>query len=171
MLEGSTTSKTTLRTSLVLTWFEDSPHSNQSFDKTIGSTTDHGDQTIKMSSIFNTHTHTHSQGYPLAWTKSNKLPSSNSPSCCLAQPTSSGVSDTDSWRRVVYKNPTRSRAQHNSQGTTWWYFREDIQKSKNYRYVIKLTNNLTFQARWCDQISKDWHNPNSWSKSAPGKMD
>ena len=49
--------------------------------------------------IFLQHTHTHTKRYPLTWTKSDKLLSSNSPSCCLAQPTSSGISNTDSWRR------------------------------------------------------------------------
>ena len=60
MLEESTTSKTTLRTSLVLIWFEDGPHSNQSLDKTIGPTTDHEGQSMKIPSFFNTHTR-----YPL----------------------------------------------------------------------------------------------------------
>ena len=55
MLEESTTSKTTLGTSLVLIWFEDSPHSNQSFGKTIDPTVDHEDQSMKISSFFNTH--------------------------------------------------------------------------------------------------------------------
>ena len=55
MLEGSTTNKTTLRASLVLICFDDSPHSNQRIDKTIGPATDHEDQPIKISSFFNTH--------------------------------------------------------------------------------------------------------------------
>ena len=53
---GKSMSKTTLRTSLLLTWFEDSPYSNQSFGKTISPTTDHEDQSMKISSFFNTHT-------------------------------------------------------------------------------------------------------------------
>ena len=57
---GTTTSKTTLWISLVLTWFDDSPHSNQGLDKMIDSTTDHEEQSMKISSLFNTHT----QGYP-----------------------------------------------------------------------------------------------------------
>ena len=48
-------SKTTLRTSLVLIWLDDSPYSSQSFDKTIDPTTDHEDQSMKISSFFNTH--------------------------------------------------------------------------------------------------------------------
>ena len=52
---GKTTSKTTLRISLVLIWFDDSPHSNQRIDKTIGPATDHRDHSMKISSFFNTH--------------------------------------------------------------------------------------------------------------------
>ena len=55
MLEESTTSKTTLRTSLVLIWLDDGPHSNQRIDKTIGPTTNHRDQSMKISFVFNTH--------------------------------------------------------------------------------------------------------------------
>ena len=104
MLEETTTSKTTLRTLLVLIWFEDSPHSNQSFDKTTDPTTDHEDQSMRISSFFNTHTR-----YPLKWTKSDKLLSSNSPSCCLAYPTSSGISNTDFWERGWF---TRNQLDH-----------------------------------------------------------
>ena len=57
---GTTVSKTTLQIPLVLIWFDDSPYLNQSFDKTIGPATDHRDQSMKISSFFNTHT----QGYP-----------------------------------------------------------------------------------------------------------
>ena len=57
MLEGSTMSKTTLRTSLVLIGIDDSPYSSQSFDKAIDPTTDHEDQSMEISSFFNTHTH------------------------------------------------------------------------------------------------------------------
>ena len=56
MLEETTTSKTTLWTSLVLIWLDDSPHSNQGLDKTIDSTTDPEEQSMKISSFFNTHT-------------------------------------------------------------------------------------------------------------------
>ena len=58
MLEESTTSKTTLRTSLVLIWYDNSPYSNQGLGKTIGSTTDHKDQSMKKSSFYNKHTNT-----------------------------------------------------------------------------------------------------------------
>ena len=58
---GKSTSKTTLRTSLVLIWFEDSPNSNQSFGKAISPTTDHEDQSMKILPFSNKHT----QGYPL----------------------------------------------------------------------------------------------------------
>ena len=50
-----TTSKTTLRISLVLIWFGDSSYSNQRLDKIIGPATDHRDQSMKISSFFNTH--------------------------------------------------------------------------------------------------------------------
>ena len=53
---GKFTSKTTLRTSLVLTWFEDSPYSNHGLGKTKGPPTDHEDQSMKILSFFNTHT-------------------------------------------------------------------------------------------------------------------
>ena len=52
---GKTTSKTTLRISLVLIWFDDSPYSNQRLDKIIDPAIDHEDQPIKISSFFNTH--------------------------------------------------------------------------------------------------------------------
>ena len=58
---GKSMSKTTLRTLLVLIWFDDGPHSNQRIDKTIGPATDHEDQLVKISSFFNTHT---TQRYP-----------------------------------------------------------------------------------------------------------
>ena len=56
--QGTTMSKTTLQISLVLTWFDDGPHSNQGLGKTIGSTTDHEDQSMKKSSFYNKHTNT-----------------------------------------------------------------------------------------------------------------
>ena len=53
--------------------------------KIIDPTIVHKDQLMKISSLFNTH-----KDSPLEWTESDKLLSSNSPSCCLAYPTSSG---------------------------------------------------------------------------------
>ena len=143
MLEGSTTSKTTLWTSLVLIWFDDSPYSNQSLVKMIGPLIDHEDQSMKKSSFYNTqHKISHWK-----WTKLDKFLSSNSPSCCLAWPTSSGVSNTDSWRRggllenqLVHDSTYRS-------WTTWWYFQEDIWKITIHRHVIKIENNLAFQGK------------------------
>ena len=101
MLEGSTTNETTLRASLVLIWFDDSPHSNQRIDKAIGPATDHRDQLMKISSFFNTHTRIS------LWNELSqiKLLSSNSPSYCLAYSTSSGVTRTDPWRKGgLWKN-------------------------------------------------------------------
>ena len=66
---GTTTSKTTLWISLALTWFDDSPHSNQGLVKMIDSTTDHEEQSMKVSSLVNTHTHTR---YPL-WSELSGL--------------------------------------------------------------------------------------------------
>ena len=57
MLEEITMSKTTLRTSLVLILFDDSPYSNQRLYKTIGQTTEQEGQSMEISSFFNTHTH------------------------------------------------------------------------------------------------------------------
>ena len=57
MLEGSTTSKTTLRISLVLISFDDSPYSIKGSGKIIDPTIDHRDQSMKISSFLNTHTH------------------------------------------------------------------------------------------------------------------
>ena len=144
MLGGSTTSKTTLRTSLVLIWFDNSPYSNQSLVKMIGPLIDHEDQSMKKSSFHNTQ-HKISLW---KWTKLDNLLSSNSPSCCLAQPTSSGYPTQILGEGVVYRNkPTWSRTQHSGQVTTWWYCREDIRKITNHRYVIKLENNLSFQGK------------------------
>ena len=52
---------------------------------------------MKISSFFNTHTHTRIS----LWNELSqiKLLSSNSPSYCLAYPTSSRVSYTDPWRK------------------------------------------------------------------------
>ena len=61
--------------------------------KMIGPLTDHEVQSMKISTFFNIHTR-----YPLKWTKSDKLSSSNSPTYCLAYWTSSRVSNTESWR-------------------------------------------------------------------------
>ena len=54
---GKTTSKTTLRTSLVLILFEDSPHSIKVLGKIIDPIIVLKDQLMKISSFFNTHTH------------------------------------------------------------------------------------------------------------------
>ena len=54
---GATASKKTLRVPLVLIRLDDSPYSSQSFDKAIDPTTDHKDQSMEISSFFNTHTH------------------------------------------------------------------------------------------------------------------
>ena len=119
------------------------------FGKTIDPTTDHEDQSMGISSFFNTYTR-----YPLTWAKSDKLLSSNSPSCCLAYPTSSGYPTRILGERVVYKKPTWSRTQHSGQVTTWWYFRKDIRKITNHQYVTKLENNLAFETRRYDQKSE-----------------
>ena len=52
---GKTTSKTTLRISLVQIWFDDSPYSIKGLGKIIDPTIYHKDQSMKISSFFNTH--------------------------------------------------------------------------------------------------------------------
>ena len=163
MLKGSTTSKTTLQTSLVLIWLDDSPYSSQSFDKAIDPTTDHEDQSMRIPSFFNTHTR-----YPLKWTKSDKLLSSNSQVVVWLNQLSQGYPTQILGERGGHKKPTWSRIQHSGQVTTWWYFWEDIRKIMNHRYVTKLENNLAFQGktiwskeRWIDTILTHW------SESAP----
>ena len=86
---GKSTSKTTLRTLLVLIWFEDSPYSNQSFGKTIAPTTGLEDQSMKISSFFNNHINTRISLWK--WTKLDKLSSSNSPSCCSVYQLAQGI--------------------------------------------------------------------------------
>ena len=144
MLEGSTTRKTTLRTSLVLTWFDDSPHSNQRIDKTIGPATDHKDQSMKISSFFNTH-YTRISLWNELSQASFYLPTLQV--VVWLNQLAQGYPTQILGERVVRKKPTWSRAQHNSQGATWWYFRGNIQKIMNHRYVPKLGNNLAFQSK------------------------
>ena len=168
MLEGSTTNKTTLRASLVLIWFDDSPHSNQRIDKTIGPATDHRDQSMKISSFFNTHTHT--KRYPLTSTKSDKLLSSNSPSCGLAYPTSSGYPTRILGERVVYRinqldhelNITVRR----QPGDT---FEKIFGKSRTTDMLLSSRTILLFRARWYDQMSEDLTSPNSSIKECTRK--
>ena len=151
MLKESTTSKTTLRTSLVLIWFEDSPHSNQSFGKIIGPTTGHKDQSMKISSFFNTLTK-----YPLRWTKSDKLPSSNSPSCCLAWPNSSGVSNTDSWRKGGLQ---KTQLDHELNIAVRWRpgdtSEKIFRKSQTTDMSLSSRSILLFTARRYDQKSEE----------------
>ena len=165
MLEGSTTSKTTLRTSLVLTWFDDSPHSNQRIDKTIGPATDHKDQSMKISSFFNTHYTRISLWNELSQT-SFYLPTLQV--VVQLNQLAQGYLTPILGKKVVHKKPTWSRAQHNGQVTTWWYFREDIWKITNHRYVTKLENNLAFEGKtiWSEErgIAKILTH---WSKGAP----
>ena len=168
MLEGSTTSKTTLRTSLVLIWFDDSPYSNQSLVKMIGPLIDHEDQSMKKSSFYNTQ-HKISLW---KWTKLDKFLSSNSPSCCLAWPTSSGVSNTDSWRRggllgtqLVHKLNISVRGQPG--GTS----KKIFGKSRSTDMLVRSRSILLFGARRYDRISKDWHYPNSLIEKCTGNKD
>ena len=143
MLEGSTTSKTTLWTSLVLIWLDDSPYSNQSLNMRIGPTTDHRDQSMKISSIFNTHKKI---------SLSDKLSqiSFYLPTLqvvVLLNQLAQGYPARILGEGVVYKRPTWSRTQHSGQVATWWHFREDIRNITNHRYVTKLENDLAFQSK------------------------
>ena len=157
MLEGSTTNKTTLRTLLLLIWFENSPHSNQRLDKMIGPLTDHEGQSMKIPSFFNTHTR-----YPLKWIKSNKLSSSNSPSCCLAWPTSSGVSHTDSWRMGGLEE---NQHDHKLNIAVRWRPGDTSEKiNRKLRTTdMLLSLRAILLSRQDDMIKwvRDWHNPNS----------
>ena len=165
MLEGSTTSKTTLWTSLVLIWLDDSPYSNQSLDMRIGPTTDHTDQSMKISSIFNTRKY-------IPW---NEL----SWQAFIFQLSKLLFSLTNQLRVIQHGFLekgwfTRNQLVHElniSSGTTWWYFQEDIWKITIHRHVIKIENNLAFQARWYDRISKDGHYPNSLIEKCTGNKD
>ena len=165
---GKFTSKTTLRTSLDLIWFEDSPYSNQSFSKTIAPITGLEDQSMKIPSFFNTHTKT------TLWDELSRT-SFYLPTLQVVvwiNQLAQGYPTQILGEGVVYRDkPTWSRTQHSGQVTTWWYFQGNIQKITNHRYVTKLENNLAFQARRYDQISKDWHYPNSLIGECTGNKD
>ena len=160
MLEGSTTSKTTLRISLVLIWFDDSPYSIKGLGKIIDPTIVHKDQLMKISSFFNTHTHT--KRYPLTWTKSDKLLSSNSPSCCLAYPTSSGYPTRILGEGVVYRI---TQLDHELNIAVRWQPGNTSEKtfgtSRTTDMSLGSRSILPFRARRYDQISKGLNNPNS----------
>ena len=113
---GTTASKTTLRTSLVLIWFDDSPHSNQMIDKTIGPATDHRDQSMKISSFLNTHYTRISLWNELSQT-SFYLPTLQV--VVQLNQLAQGYLTPILGKKVVHKKPTWSRAQHNGQVTTW----------------------------------------------------
>ena len=152
MLGGSTTNKTTLRASLVLIWFDDSPHSNQRIDKTIGPATDHRDQSMKISSFFNTHYTRISLWNELSQT-SFYLPTLQV--VVQLNQLAQGYLTPILGKKVVHKKPTWSRAQHNGQVTTWWYFREDIQKSRTTGMLLSSRTILLLRARRYDQMSED----------------
>ena len=168
MLEESTTSKTTLRTSLVLIWFENSPHSNQRLDKMIGPLTEHKDQSVKISSFFNTHRHKISLW---KWTKLDNLLSSNSLSCCLAWPTSSGVSNTDSWRMGGLEE---NQHDHELNIAVRWQpgntSEKIFEKSRTTDMSLSSGAILLFRARRYDQISKDLHYPNPLVEKCTGNQ-
>ena len=152
MLEESTTSKTTLRTSLVLIWFDMNPYSNQSLFKMLGPLIDHEDQSMKKSSFYNKHTH---KRYPLERTKPGKLLSSNSPSCCLAWPTSSGVSNTDSWRGGGLLENQLDRELNIA--VRWQPSKTSERifgKSRTTDMLLSSRTILLFRARRCDQTRK-----------------
>ena len=152
MLEESTTSKTTLWISLVLTWFDDGPHSNKGLGKTIGSTTNHEDQSMKRSYFFNRHSTRH----PFQWTKSDKLLSSNSPSCCLSQPTSSWISNIDSWRMGgLEKNQHDHKLNIAARWQTGNTSNRIFGTSRTTDMLLSSRTTLLFRARRYDQMSED----------------
>ena len=113
--------------------------------KTIDPTIDHEDQSMKISSFFNTHTDTR---YPFG----NELSQTT-----FYLPTLQVVVQLDQlaqgyptqilgegvvyWKTNLFTNSTYRS------GTTWWYFQEDIWKITIHRHVIKIENNLAFQGK------------------------
>ena len=104
---------------------------------------------------------THTKRYPLTWTKSDKLLSSNSPSCCLAQPTSSGISNTDSWRRSdLLENQLDHELNITVRGQPGNASEKIFEKSRTTDMLLSSRTILLFKARRHDQKSKGF-NPNS----------
>ena len=112
---------------------------------------------MKISSFFNTHTR-----YPLEWTKSDKLSSSNSPSCCLAYPTSSGYPTQILGERVVFEN----QLDHELNIAVRWHPGDTSEKtfgeSRTTDMLLSSRTIFLFRARRYDQMSKGLkENPNS----------
>ena len=124
----------------------------------IGPLIDHEDQSMKKSSFYNTQ-HKISLW---KWTKLDKLLSSNSPSCCLAWPTSSGVSNTDSWRRGGL---LENQLDHEFNIAVRWQPGDTSEKifgkSRTTDILLSSRTILPFRARRYDQGARDWYNPNS----------
>ena len=135
--------------------------------KMIGPLTDHEVQSMNISTLFNTYKTSLIMNYigqasifqlsKLLFSLTNKL---------------RGIQHRFLEKGWFIRKPTWSRAQHNSQVTNWWYFREDIRKITNHRYVTKLGSNLAFQGKtiW----SQEWGIGTiltHWSRSAPGNKD
>ena len=153
MLEGSTTSKTTLRASLVLIWFDDSPHSNQRIDKTIGPATDHRDQSMKISSFFNTHYTRISLWNELSQT------SFYLPTLQIVVWLNQLAQGYPTWilgERVVYRI---NQLDHELNITVRWQpgdtFEKIFGKSRTTDMLLRSRTILLFRARRYDQMSED----------------
>ena len=134
--------------------------------KTIGPTTDHRDQSMKISSIFNTH----KKISLWRWTKWDKLPSSNSPSYCLAYWTSSRVSNTESWRMDgLEENQHDHELNIIVRGNPGSTSEKISGKSQTTNMSLSSRTILLFKARRHDQKSKGF-NPSSKIEGYTRKM-
>ena len=165
MLEGSTTSKTTLWTLLVLIWFDVSPYSNQRLGKTIGPTTDHEDQLVKISSFFNTHTHKENIPWHELSQTSFYLPTLQ---VVVWLDHSSGVSNTDSWRMGGLEE---NQHDHELNIAVRWQLGNTSEKifGKSRTTDMLLSSRTILIFRQDDMIKRvrDWIILTHWSKSAP----
>ena len=169
MLEGSTTSKTTLRTSLVLLWLDDSRHSNQGLDKTIDSTTDPEEQSMKISSFFNTRTHTHTR--ISLWNELSRT-SFHFPTLQVVvqlNQLAQGIQHRFLEKRWFTRNQLDHKLNITVRGQPSNTSEKIFGKSRTTDMSLGLRSILPFRARRYDQISKGLIIQTHWSKSAPGK--
>ena len=166
---GGTTSKTTLRTSLVLIWFENSPHSNQSFGRTIALATGLKDQLMKISSFFNTHTQKISLRDELRRTNFY-LPTHQLVVWLnqLAQgyPTQI-LGEWVVWRKTQHDHELNIAVRWQPGNTSEKIFGT----SRTTDMLLSSRTILLFRARRYDQQSKGLNNPNSLIEECTGSKD